>query len=580
IAIEAGGRRLIRVVDDGAGMSADDLSLAVERHATSKLPSDDLLAIDTLGFRGEALPSIGSVARLTIASRNAAAQGAAITVDAGVKSRPRPAPIERGTRVEVVDLFSATPARLKFLKSDRTETTAVADQIKRLALAHPAIRFTLSSDDGLMLDYPSCGDDHSGFEARAIQILGPDARGNLAPVHGAREDTEIRGLAGLPTFHRATAAQIHLMVNGRPVRDRLLTGATRAAYSDTLPAGRHPVVALDIRCPPRLVDVNVHPAKTEVRFRDSALVRSLVVNALRDAIAATGHRATSVGGLRTLEAMRPHHAQGFDRARFTQTHWASPQTPSFYDTAPHGGAPGFSETAQTAFATAPSADMRMESEDQAQTGAFPLGAARAQLHDNYIVAQTGDGLVIVDQHAAHERIVYEKLKAERADNGVKRQLMLIPEIIDLDPVVAARLLEQAPALAQSGLVIESFGPGAVAVTEVPAILANGSVKAMVQDLIDGMEDWSDARAVSEGARQSAKRDPAFADRVVEGRIDAILSRIACHGSVRSGRRLKPEEMNALLRTMEKTPRAGQCNHGRPTYVELKLSDIEKLFGRR
>ncbi|WP_342359175.1 DNA mismatch repair endonuclease MutL [Terrarubrum flagellatum] len=560
VAIEAGGRRLIRVIDDGAGMSGDDLSLAVERHATSKLPTDDLLAIDTLGFRGEALPSIGSVARLTITSRNGSTPGSSITVDAGRKSSVRPAATERGTRVEVFDLFSATPARLKFLKTDRTEAAAVADQIKRLALAHPAIRFILSSDDGMMLDYSAQSDDEVGFEARAIQVLGPDARGNLLHVHGVREDVEIRGLAGLPTFHRATASHVYLMVNGRPVRDRLIVGAVRAAYSDALPSGRHPVVALDIRCPARMVDVNVHPAKTEVRFRDSGLVRSLIVNALRDAIGQAGHRATPLGGLRTLDAMRPMQAPRFDRTRFTQSHWASSASPRFPEEAP--AQQGFSEAAQAAFATAPSADVRFAPIVEANSASdFPLGAARAQLHDNFIVAQTSDGLVIVDQHAAHERIVYEKLKAERAAHGVKRQIMLIPEIIDLDPAQAARLLEHAPQLSEAGLVIESFGPGAVSITEIPALLAGGPIKTMVLDLVDGLSEWGDARSL-------------------ESRIDAILSRIACHGSVRAGRRLKPEEMNALLRTMEATPFAGQCNHGRPTYVELKLADIERLFGRR
>ena len=511
VAIEAGGRRLIRVIDDGSGMSADELLLAVERHATSKLESEDLFAIETLGFRGEALPSIASVSRMTISSRQHGHDGSSLTVNSGRKAKVRPAGIERGTRVEVVDLFSATPARLKFLKTDRTEAGAVADVVKRLALAHPAIRFTLSSDDGMMLDYLACADDPSGFEQRVVQILGADARGNLVQAYAVREEIEVRGLVGLPTFHRATAGQIYLMVNGRPVRDRLLMGAVRAAYGDTLPAGRHPVVALDLRCPARAVDVNVHPAKTEVRFRDSGSVRSLIVNAVRDALGESGHRASTLGGAGVLAALRPHVGQRYD-----QRHWASTHAPRFPD---HVRGPatgnGFAESRQASFAPAPSADMRPAPDIEFGNDDFPLGAARAQVHDNFIVAQTADGLVIVDQHAAHERIVYEKLKAERAGKGVARQLMLIPEVVDLDAALAARLLEHAPALAEAGLVIEAFGPGAVAVIEMPGILAGGPVKTMVLDLADNLDEWGDAgrsrSASTPFSRASLAMDPCAPD---------------------------------------------------------------------
>ena len=502
IAIEGGGRRLIRIIDDGHGMDGDDLRLAVERHATSKMPGDDLLAIDTFGFRGEALPSIGSVSRLVITSRTPGGYGHAITVDGGKKSSVRPSAIERGTRIEVIDLFSATPARLKFLKSDRTEALAVADQIKRLALANPAIRFTLTGDDLAIIDYPACADTMDGFRQRIGQVIGKDAHDNLVPVAFTRDDISIAGFAGLPTWHRPNAAHVHLMVNGRPVRDRLLLGAVRGGYADVLPPGRYPVIVIDIRCPLRAVDVNVHPSKTEVRFRDSGLVRGTVVSALHDALLRAGHRATSTGGQRTLDAMRPAFAPA--RPDFASTRPATHSDGSFGPAfwAPSAAAPseyraddqdtaggGFSDASQQFY----SADFPA-TYGQGKTD-YPLGAARAQIHATYIIAQTDDGLVIVDQHAAHERIVYEKLKAERAANGIKRQLMLIPDVIDCDAADAARLLHHADALAQLGLVIEPFGPGAIAVTEIPAALAGGPVRAMISDLIDSLEEWGDVRAV-------------------------------------------------------------------------------------
>lgn len=556
IAIEAGGRRLIRVIDNGSGMSADDLALAVERHATSKLPGDDLLAINTFGFRGEALPSIGAVSRLVITSRQRNGKGHSITVDAGKKSAVRPNAIERGTRIEVFDLFYATPARLKFLKTDRAEALAVADQIKRLALANPTIRFTLTGDDLAIIDYPACADTLDGFRTRAAHIIGRDASENFIPVEFQREDIVVTGFAGLPTWHRPNAAHVHLMVNGRPVRDKLLLSAVRGGYADVLPSGRYPVVVLDLHCPTRAVDVNVHPAKTEVRFRDSALVRGAVVSALHDALRREGHRASPAGGVRALAAMRPAFTperSDAEKNSFGPSFWEPAAPPAAAMAATQEfQRHGFSEIPQADYSAAPPADKAEQ---------FPLGAARAQIHTTYIVAQTDDGLVIVDQHAAHERIVYEKLKAERAASGIKRQLLLIPDVIDCDSAEAARLLGHAEALAALGLVIEPFGPGAIAVTEIPALLSGGSVRALIHDLLDCMEEWGDRRAL-------------------EGRMDAILSRMSCHGSVRAGRALKPDEMNALLRTMEKTPNAGQCNHGRPTYVALKLGDIERLFGRK
>jgi DNA mismatch repair protein MutL len=564
IAIEGGGRKLIRVIDDGSGMSAEDLDLAVERHATSKLADGDLFAIGTLGFRGEALPSIGAVARLSVLSRaRDAASGHSILVEFGRKEAPRPASASAGTRVEVTELFAATPARLKFLKADRTEAQAVAEIVRRLAIAHPGIRFSLAGDHLTAVTYPPEEDGEAGFLRRAARVLGAEFRDNAAAVAAGREGFAIAGQAGLPTYHRAASTHIHFVVNGRPVRDKLLLGAVRGAYADLMASDRHPVLALAIACDPRIVDVNVHPAKTEVRFRDPALVRALVVSAIKEALARAGFRAATTVGARTLESLRPGSFAGgrpFGAPPAIFAGWQAPLVPA-------PPAAGFAEEGQTAFVdmARPSADARStayeagpatETADDA-----PLGAARAQLHETYIVAQTKDGIVIVDQHAAHERLVYERLKRERAGRGVARQLLLLPEVVELDPADADRVLAEGETLAGLGLLVEAFGPGALLVREVPSDLADGSIRALVQDIADALAEWESTGTVEE-------------------RLDAILSRMACHGSIRAGRRLKPEEMNALLREMEGTPFSGQCNHGRPTYVELKLTDIERLFGRR
>ena len=569
VTIEAGGRRLIRVVDDGAGMTPEDLDLAVDRHATSKLPTGDLSDIATLGFRGEALPSIGAVARLTIVTRTAdAPAGSSILVEAGLKGPVRPAPAAPGTRIEVADLFAATPARLKFLKSDRSEAQAVAEAVRRLAIAHPDIRFTLAGDHLAAIVYPPEEEGEHGFLRRAARVLSADFADNAVPVSIAREGFALSGHVGLPTYHRAASTHVHFVVNGRPVRDKLLLGAVRGAYSDVMASDRHPVVALRIHCDPRRVDVNVHPAKTEVRFRDPAHVRGLIVSAIKDALARAGFRSATTGGLRTLEALRPAGAGSMRPAPVAARSPAHRPAPAFAGWQAPLEAPsrpalnGFSDNAQAVLEVPPSADTRAgaETPDATALGA-PLGAARAQVHGTYIVAQTHDGIVIVDQHAAHERLVYERLKRERAVSGVARQLLLIPEVVDLDSVDADRVLAEAEALESLGLVIEAFGPGAVLVREAPAALAGGRIKALVQDVADALTEWETASPLEE-------------------RLDAVLSRMACHGSVRAGRRLKPDEMNALLREMEATPLSGQCNHGRPTYVELKLADIERLFGRR
>ncbi len=570
VEIEGGGRRLIRVSDDGSGMDEDDLLLAIERHATSKLPGGDLSDIRTLGFRGEAIPSIAAVSRLSIVTRTARAEaGCAILVEAGRKHPVRPASASRGTRVEVADLFSATPARLKFLKSDRAEAQAVAEILRRLAVAHPEIRFSLSGDHLTGFTWPAEEPGEAGLLRRLSRVLGADFRDNAVAIDAAREGFALSGLAGLPTYHRGTGTHIHFVVNGRPVRDKLLLSAVRGGYADVMASDRHPVLALFIDCDPAIVDVNVHPAKTEVRFREPGLIRSLVVSAIRDSLARAGHRAATTGGERTLAALRPHtgalRAGGYGGYRP-----APPNTIPLQESwqAPHDGpgavhSAGFAEAAQAAFAAfSPSADIRADAAAPAPEALdHPLGAARAQIHETYILAQTRDGIVLVDQHAAHERLVYERLKKERAARGIARQLLLIPEIVELDPLDVARLSDAAPALEDLGLVVEPFGPGAVAVREVPAALARGDVRAIIRDVADALCETGEAGALAE-------------------RLDAVLSRISCHGSIRAGRRLRPDEMDALLREMEATPLSGQCNHGRPTYVELKLSDIEKLFGRR
>ncbi|MDX3808798.1 DNA mismatch repair endonuclease MutL [Bosea thiooxidans] len=559
VAIAGGGRELIRVVDDGAGMTPQDLELAVERHATSKLPDGDLFAIRSLGFRGEALPSIGSVARLSIATRrHDAPQGCGLVVEAGEKGVVRPVAAAPGTRIEVSDLFVFTPARLKFLKSDRAEAQAVSEMLRRLAIAHPEIRFSLEGEHAGHFDWAAEPIGEEGLLRRLGRALGRDFPENALRIDAEREGFRISGFAGLPTFHRGTSAGVHMSVNGRPVRDKLLLSAVRGAYADVVPSDRHPVLFLDIGCDPRSVDVNVHPAKSEVRFRDPALVRGLVVSGLKAALAAAGHRATTTGGARTLDAFRAVLSMGgtgnaIPRPSFPETtNWgASP--PSTYASPPQAGFSDFA--ASSADARAHLAEPAPDALDR------PLGAARAQLHETYIVAQTREGVVIIDQHAAHERLVYERLKAERARSGIARQPLLLPEVVELDPVDADRLNAAAGELESLGLVLEPFGPGAVLVREAPAQLAGGNLQRLVRDVADALAEH--------GTTGSLER-----------RLDHVLATMACHNSVRAGRRMRPEEMDALLREMEVTPNSGQCNHGRPTYVELKLSDIERLFGRR
>jgi DNA mismatch repair protein MutL len=544
----SGGLSLIRVTDDGSGMDRGNLTLAVERHATSKLPEDDLLDIRSLGFRGEALPSIGSIAHLSIAScPRGTRDGLEVVVDRGSKQGPRPAALNAGTRVEVRDLFSATPARLKFLKSERAENMAVSEVVKRLAMAHPEVGFALTTGERTGLRLPRNDRDADGLLQRLGRIMGGDFMADALPISGERDGVRVSGFAGLPTLHRPDAGQQFLFVNTRPVKDKLLIGAVRAAYGDLIPKGRYPLLALFVELDPQEVDVNVHPAKAEVRFRDAGRVRSLLIGALRHALENAGHRATARGGTLTVETFTTGVAAAA-RAPATASHIPS----------------GFSDAMQAPFAAfeEPSADSTASAMPQrVDFVQHPLGAARAQLHETYIVAQTETSVVIVDQHAAHERLVYERMKAMLSNGGVARQGLLIPVIVDVGEDEAAALAEKADELAELGLVLEGFGIGAVAVREVPALLGDTNIDGLVKDLAAEILDSGQSFALND-------------------RLEAVCSRMACHGSVRAGRRLTPAEMNALLREMEATPYSGQCNHGRPTYVELKLTDIERLFGRR
>jgi DNA mismatch repair protein MutL len=561
ITLRDGGQSLIAVADNGCGMTADELSLAVERHCTSKLPDDNLLEIAALGFRGEALPSIGAVSRLRIVSRPQTKHGSGtdsaweIRVEAGAKHAPVPAAHPAGTRVEVRDLFFATPARLKFLKTPRSERDQAVDAVKRLAMAYPSIAFTLIGDDERVLlrlagETSVLGDDPR--RVRLAALLGRDFAENSVPLDAERGGFRLTGRIGLPTLNRGLPRDQYLVVNGRPVRDRLLVGAVRGAYQDVLARDRHPVVALFVDGPPGEIDVNVHPAKAEIRFRDAALIRGLIVGALRHALEEAGHRASTTVADATLAAFRAGNgaAPAMPRLALGSSNYTVPPR-GLYETGNAFYAPAGASAADIEAAARPAAD---------ETDA-PLGSARAQLHGTYILAETPSGIVLVDQHAAHERIVHERMKEALATRGVARQVLLLPEVVELDEMLAARLVVRAEELAEFGLVLESFGAGAVVVREVPALLPGLEVAALVRDLAEELAEWDAALSLKE-------------------RIDSVCGTLACHTSVRAGRRLSPAEMDALLRQMEATPNSGQCNHGRPTYVTLALADIERLFGRR
>ena len=602
-ALDAGASRIeIRLVnggldglvvdDDGIGMTPEELSLAVERHATSKLPDDDITSIHHFGFRGEALPSIGSVSRLTLASRRQGSDEAwEITVDQGHVGAVKPSSRQKGTRVEVTQLFQSTPARLKFMKTPRTEAMQCTDMIKRLAMAHPDVAFKLNDQDKTLLDLPQRSKDGLDLEAdpaaasrlRMRDILGGTFADEARHINAQRGNVTLSGFVGLPTFNKPTTTAMHLFVNGRPVRDRQWLGAVRAAYGDTLPRGRHPVVVLFLSLPPEDLDVNVHPAKTEVRFRDAGFIRGLVIGALQSELMAASQIATSAGGAAMLDQLRQsaQNRQHFSGGQYSGRQFSG-RSYSGYGIDAQTPLTGV-EAAETVAPIAPALDgmdlppsarphdgKSVASESYPPTEyapenyppeEYPMGAARAQFHSTYIITETSDGITIVDQHAAHERLVMERMKKALEEGGIKRQMLLLPEVVEPGQAEAGLLLDHQDMLAQLGLVIESFGDGAILVREVPAILGQANASTMINDIIEELQHLGSST-------------------ILEDKINHVLATMSCHGSVRAGRRLNPEEMNALLREMEVTPRSGQCNHGRPTWIALSLKDIEKLFSRR
>lgn len=573
VQIRGGGLQGITVVDNGCGMTREELPVAVLRHATSKLPDDNLLRVQHLGFRGEALPSIGSVSRMTITSRPQGQEEAwALTLDAGEIGEPYPTAHPVGTRVEVRDLFYATPARLKFVKSELSEMRQVSDTMQRLAMAHPQVAFSLSNENRTLLrvEAQRQGELLEARLRRLADLVGKEFSDNAIPVHAEREHHRLFGFAGLPTYNKGTSAAQYLFVNGRPVRDKLLLGTVRAAYQDFLARDRHPVVVLFLEVSPEEVDVNVHPAKAEVRFRDNGLVRGMIVSALKQALADAGFRASTTVSQAALSSLASSVAPSYPRTSGyflpMQFPAASPQIAEasvrLHEPIGSRGGGFFPLEPQGKKAEQESLmQMPDKQASEGQVGTYPLGVARAQLHATYIVSQTEDGIVIVDQHAVHERLVYERMKAMLAETGIARQQLLIPEVVEIGEAEAEQLVARAGEFAELGLVLEAFGPGAIVVREIPALLGKTDVAALVRDLADDLSEFGETLAL---------RD----------RLEHVCGTMACHGSVRAGRVLSTDEMNALLREMEATPHSGQCNHGRPTYVTLKLSDIEKLFGRR
>jgi DNA mismatch repair protein MutL len=545
-----GGKTLIAVRDNGGGMSRDDLEAALDRHATSKLPDDDLLDIRFLGFRGEALPSIASVGRLSISTRERGGESWEISVEGGIKSSPRPANQAEGTRVEVRDLFYLTPARLKFLKTTATEYAAAKEMLQRLALANPKVAFRLAHNGTQSFNYTVLSDQPDEQTIRRLSdIMGSDFTASSLALDTEQNKSRLRGWIGLPTYSAGTAQNQYLFVNGRPVKDKLLLGAVRGAYMDVMSRDRYPVVALFLTCPPEDVDVNVHPAKAEVRFRDTGFIRNLIVSSIHHALRSQGISRNAALNSETLQKFQTSYAGNSNTPR-VYGNLAENVYNAYQPSMPFQPSARFDNPAPEIEAV-PESDLH-----------YPLGSARAQLHENYIITQTDQGMVIVDQHAAHERLVYERFKAQMAEGGIEKQGLLTPEIVALDDTASARLLEQQDTLAQLGLEVEAFGIGAIAVRTIPALLSGRiDIPQLIQDL----------------AEDAAEKDRP--DRLEE-KINALLSTMACHGSVRAGRRLNVVEMNALLRQMEQTPLSGQCNHGRPTYISLSLQDIEKLFGRR
>ena len=569
-----GGKSLMIISDNGKGMSKDELPIAVERHATSKLPDDNLFNINFLGFRGEALPSISSVARLSITSRVAGAENAwKIEVNGGEKSEVVPAALSKGTRIEVRDLFYATPARLKFLKTAASETGQCVDIMNRIALANPHISFYLNDEKGKKIALNAQqGELFDARLKRLADVMGKEFGENSFLIDARRESLHISGYASLPTLNKANSLSQYLFVNNRPVRDKLLLGAIKGAYQDVLERNRYPMCALYFDIDPAYVDVNVHPAKAEVRFYDNALVRGLLVSAIRNALNQAGQLASNVMDIATFvqDQIPEFDVNGVklpEKAVLEETSFEFQREPL----RPYGGF-AFQGCSRSSGGVRQAVLPELERKFSVQTEesvpvaqiraeeAGPLGLAKAQFHDTYIISQTEDSIIIVDQHAAHERIVMEKMKDNLARGNIASQMLLIPEVVDLKPSDKVRILENAEELGKLGLQVEEFGPSAVIVREIPALLGDCDVKALIRDVAEEMAEWGKGFELTE-------------------KLHLVCATMACHGSVRAGRRLNVDEMNHLLRDMERTPHSGQCNHGRPTYIELKIADFEKLFHR-
>ena len=565
IEVADGGKTLIRVIDDGLGMSDIDLPIALRRHATSKLPNDNLLNINSFGFRGEALPSLGAVGRLRIISHNDGNGAHEINVNGGKISDIKPAARTLGTTIELRDLFYATPARLKFLRSTKSELKAITDTVKGLSISTPNVAFTLIDKTGgksrKILQVQKEKDvSLASIKNRLSRVLGQDFSKNSISVDVSREDVSLTGYVCLPTYARASNAMQYFFVNSRQVRDKQLIGALRAAYSDFMPRDRFPAAAIYINCRPDFVDVNVHPGKSEVRFRDPQGIRSLIVTGIRQVIAIEGHRSSSTLSTAALGAMREqtHQMPSANNEQVTK----NSQNMDY-----NGNKRFFTRDVEPAFQETwkPSARDFQTNDEHSQFieefESFPLGAPIAQFGENYIISQNEDGIVIIDQHAAHERLVYEKLKEQAKDNKIEVQALLVPEILEFSEPEILVLMEYKDNLSRYGLKINQFGINSIAVQEIPAILNSENIKKLIFDILDELTDLENSDTL-------------------EKKINAVLSRIACHGSIRSGRMLRTEEMNSLLRGMENTPNSGQCNHGRPTHISIRMSDIERLFGRR
>ena len=565
IEVADGGKTLIRVIDDGLGMSDIDLPIALRRHATSKLPNDNLLNINSFGFRGEALPSLGAVGRLRIISHNDGNGAHEINVNGGKISDIKPAARTLGTTIELRDLFYATPARLKFLRSTKSELKAITDTVKGLSISTPNVAFTLIDKTGgksrkIIQVQKEKDVSLASIKNRLSRVLGQDFSKNSISIDVTREDVNLTGYVCLPTYARASNAMQYFFVNNRQVRDKQLIGALRAAYSDFMPRDRFPAAAIYINCRPDFVDVNVHPGKSEVRFRDPQGIRSLIVTGIRQVIAIEGHRSSSTLSTAALGAMREqtHQMPSANNEQVTK----NSQNMDY-----NGNKRFFTRDVEPAFQETwkPSARDFQTKDEHAnfieEFESFPLGAPIAQFGENYIISQNDDGIVIIDQHAAHERLVYEKLKEQVKDNKIEVQALLVPEILELSEPEILVLIEYKDNLSMYGLKINQFGINSIAVQEIPAILNSENIKKLIFDILDELTDLENSDTL-------------------EKKINAVLSRIACHGSIRSGRMLRTEEMNSLLREMENTPNSGQCNHGRPTHISIRMSDIERLFGRR